>query len=280
LMGFEMTKDTMIGVDLGGTKLLMVSGGQQLRIQTGTSFSAIDLEQHIREFIQRLDTSPRGIGIAIPGLVDDTGFIQACDVLPEIVGWNPNEALANVGCPIRVINDVNAALAEEFHDAPPTLTAGIIMVGTAVGAAFLVNGLPLVGTNGWAGELGYIPIFINGEVKRLDELAGGAFIAKRVGLDTQVLAERAEAGDESVLLAIQEGGFALGLAIATIINLFNPAKIALGGGTLKLKGYEDSVYEAAKQFSLPELWQSCSLTKVKAGDTVVALGAMRIVSEL
>jgi glucokinase len=275
-----MTQDATIGVDLGGTKLLMVSGDQQLRIQTGTSFSAIDLERHIREFIQRLDGIPRGIGIAIPGLVDDTGFIQACDVLPEIVGWNPMEAMADVGCPVRVINDVNAALAEEFHDAPPTLTAGIIMVGTAVGAAFLVNGLPLVGTNGWAGELGYIPILLNGEVKRLDELAGGAFIAKRVGLDAQVLAERAQVGNESVLLAIQEGGYALGLAIAIIINLFNPAKIALGGGTLELKGYEESVYRAAKQFSLPELWRSCSLTKVKTGDAVVALGAMRIVSEL
>jgi glucokinase len=279
-MGFEMTKDTTIGVDVGGTKLLMVSGEHQLRIQTGASFSAIDLERHIREFIQRLDTSPRGIGVAIPGLVDDTGFIQACDVLPQIVGWNPVEALVNVGCPIRVINDVNAALAEEFHDASPTLTAGIIMVGTAVGAAFLVNGVPLVGTNGWAGELRYIPIFINGEVKRLDELAGGAFIAKRVALDAQALAERAQAGDESVLLAIQEGGYALGLAIATIINLFNPSKIALGGGTLKLKGYEDSIYKAAKQFSLPELWRSCSLNKVKTGDAVVALGAMRIVSKL
>jgi glucokinase len=72
----------------------------------------------------------------------------------------------------------------------------------------------------------------------------------------------------------------LGMAIATVINLFNPAKIALGGGTLELKGYEDSAYRAAKQFSLPELWRSCSLTKVKAGDAVVALGATRLVTQL
>jgi predicted NBD/HSP70 family sugar kinase len=200
--------------------------------------------------------------------------------LPEIVGWNPVEGLADVGCPIMVVNDVNAALAEEFHDAPARLTGGVIMVGTAVGSAFLIDGLPLRGASGWAGELGYIPIFINGEVKRLDELAGGAFIAQRMGLDAQTLVERAQSGDELVLLAVREGGYVLGLAIATIINLFNPAKIALGGGTLKLKGYEDSVYEAAKQFSLHELWRSCSLTKVKTGDAVVALGAMRIASAL
>jgi predicted NBD/HSP70 family sugar kinase len=275
-----MTQETTIGVDLGGTKLLMVAGAQQLRIQTGASFSSIDLENHLRDFIQRLDVRPSGIGIAIPGLVDSTGCIQVCDVLPGIVGWNPVEALADVGCSIKVVNDVNAALAEEFHDAPSKVTGGVIMVGTAVGAAFVIDGLPLVGTSGWAGELGYIPISINGEVKRLDELAGGAFIAGRLGLDAHTLGERAQSGDESVLLAIREGGYALGLAIATVINLLNPSRIALGGGTLELKGYEDSAYMAAKQFSLPELWQNCRLLRVKAGDTVVALGAMRIASKL
>lgn len=275
-----MTREPTIGVDLGGTKLLMVSGAQQMRIQTGSSFSSADLEHHLREFIQGLDAVPSGIGIAIPGLVDGTGCIQACDVLPEIVGWNPVEGLADVGCPIQVVNDVNAALAEEFHDAPAKLTGGVIMVGTAVGAAFLIDGLPLRGASGWAGELGYIPISINGEVKRLDELAGGAFIAGRVVLDAQTLAEHAQSGDESVLLAVREGGYALGLAIATVINLFNPSRIALGGGTIELKDYEASAYQAAKQFSLPELWRSCVLARVKTGEAVVALGAMRIVSKL
>jgi predicted NBD/HSP70 family sugar kinase len=275
-----MTRETTIGVDLGGTKLLMVSGAQQLRVQTGTAVSSVDLEHHLRGFIQRLDAVPNGIGIAIPGLVDSTGSVQACDVLPGIVGWNPIEVLADVGCPIKVVNDVNAALAEEFYDAPATQTGGVIMAGTAIGAAFLIDGQPLRGASGWAGELGYIPIAINGEVKRLDEWAGGSFIAGRVGLDAQALVERAQSGDESVLLAVREGGYALGMAIATVINLFNPAKIALGGGTLDLDGYEASAYQAAKQFSLPELWRSCELARVKAGDAVVALGAMRIVSSL
>ncbi len=274
-----MTRETTIGVDLGGTKLLMVCGSQQMRVQTGFSFSAAELEHHLRAFIQSLAAVPSGIGIAIPGLVDCAGCVQACDVLPGMIGWNPAEAMADVGCSIQAINDVNAALAEEFHDAPTALTGGVIMVGTAVGAAFLIDGLPLQGSQGWAGELGYIPILMNGEVKRLDELAGGAFIAKRVGLEAPDLAERAQAGDESVLWAVREGGYALGLAIATVIHLFNPAKIALGGGTLELKGYEEAAYGAAKQFSLPELWRACSLTKVKAGDAVVALGAMRIASK-
>jgi predicted NBD/HSP70 family sugar kinase len=271
-----MTNDIAIGVDLGGTKLLMVSGEQQTWSQTGALFSSADVEYKIREFIQNLNGIPKAIGIAIPGLVDSTGYIKACDVLPGIVGWKPITALADVGCAIRVTNDVNAALAEEFHDAEPGLNAGMIMVGTAVGASFLVNGIPLRGSRGWAGELGYMPIAINGQVKRLDELAGGAFMAKRVGLDAQSLALSAQENDEFVLAVIREGGFALGLGLAAVINLFNPLKLALGGGTLQLPGYEEAAYAAAKQFSLPDLWRTCSLTKVREGDAVVAMGARRI----
>jgi hypothetical protein len=59
---------------------------------------------------------------------------------------------------------------------------------------------------------------------------------------------------------------------------FSSIDLELGGGTLDLNGYEAEAYGAAKQFSLPELWRACSLPKVKAGDAIVALGAMRIAS--
>ncbi len=272
--------NTTIGVDLGGTKLLMVSGEKRVRVATGECFSAANVEQNIRDFIKGLNDTPKAIGIAIPGLVDCTGCIKVCDVLPRIEGWNPIETLADLDCFIKVTNDVNAALAEEFHNAEPGLNAGIIMVGTGVGASFLVNGISLVGAKGWAGELGYMPISINGQVKRLDELAGGAFIAQQVGLESESLALSAQENDALVLAAIWEGGFALGLGLAAVINLLNPSKIALGGGTFSLPGYEEAAYAAAKQFSLPKLWQACTLTKVRMGDAVVALGAQRIALSL
>jgi glucokinase len=277
-MGFMMKNDLAIGVDLGGTKLLMISEDRQIRIRTGPLFSSEDLEQYIREFIQNLGRVPKGIGIAIPGLVDSTGCIQSCDVLPQMEGWNPIERLEDTGCSIKVTNDVNAALAEEFYDAAPGLSAGIIMVGTSVGASFLIDGKPLLGSKGWAGELGYMPISFNGKVKRLDELSGGAFIAQQIGLDGESLALRAQANDPAVLAAIREGGFALGLGLAAVINFLNPSKIVLGGGTFSLPGYKEAAYAAAKQFSLPDLWQACVLTKARMGEAVVALGAQRLVS--
>lgn len=272
-----MTNYVAIGVDLGGTKLLIVSGEECIRVPTGASFTSAQVEDQVRQFLDKFDGIPGGIGIAIPGLVDHMGCVVACDVLPEIVGWYPAQALADINCPIKVINDVKAALLEEFHDAEPKLTAGVVMIGTAVGAAFLTEGLPIMGARGWAGELGYIPIALNGGVKRLNELAGGSFMAKRLGTDSQTLVLRAQAGDEAALSVIREGGYAFGLALATVINLLNPSRLALGGGTLELKGFEEAAYEAAKHFSLPELWAACRLSKVKSGDAVVALGARRFV---
>jgi predicted NBD/HSP70 family sugar kinase len=97
------------------------------------------------------------------------------------------------------------------------------MVGTGIGAAFQVGGLPLLGAKGWAGELGYMPIYVDGE-----------------------------------------GGHALGVALAAVINLLNPVKLAIGGGTFALHGYAEAAYKAAQRYSLPDLWDTCSLEEVKS----------------
>jgi predicted NBD/HSP70 family sugar kinase len=224
-----MSNDLTVGVDIGGTKLLIVFGDERFCVPTGSSFTSMQLEGEIRRFLHKFEDISSGIGIAVPGLIDSTGCIQACDVLPGIVGWNPAEALSNMNCPIRVINDVKAALLEEFYDSEPNLTGGVIMVGTGVGAAFQTEGFPLLGARGWAGELGYMPMCINGEVKRLDELAGGAFIAKKLRTNSQNLALLAKESDEEALKLIRKGGYSLGIALAAVINLLNPAKLVLGG---------------------------------------------------
>ena len=64
--------NTTIGVDLGGTKLLMVFGEKRVRVATGECFSAANVEQNIRDFIKGLNDTPKAIGIVIPGLVDRT----------------------------------------------------------------------------------------------------------------------------------------------------------------------------------------------------------------
>jgi predicted NBD/HSP70 family sugar kinase len=105
----------MMGVDLGGTKLLMICGDEMQRVETGPDFSPEDLEASIREFIGRLRTRPTSIGIAVPGLVQDARRVVSCDVLPKMTGWCANTSLADTDCRIVVLNDVKAALAPDGH---------------------------------------------------------------------------------------------------------------------------------------------------------------------
>ncbi len=265
-----------IGIDLGGTKALVLSGDLEERSETGPDFSPAALEDRLRRFLTTSKLRPAGIGIAVPGLVDLAGRITACDVLPKFAGWNPREALADLGARVVVANDVKAALAEEMYDAPPGATAGVVMAGTAIGAAFITEGRPLLGASGWAGELGYLPVFVDGGVKRLDELAGGSFIAAGLGVSADELARRAAAGETSAIEAIRKGGFALGVGLAAVINLLNPSRLAVGGGALALPGYWEAAREAAARHSIPEMSHACRLYQVRAGARVAALGAIRL----
>jgi predicted NBD/HSP70 family sugar kinase len=255
----------------------MVCGDEMHRVETGTDFSPEDLEASIREFIAKLRTPPSAIGIAVPGLVQDAEQIVSCDVLPKMDGWCAMTRLADTGCRILVVNDVKAALAEEMHDAPSGITAGVIMVGTAVGAAFITEGKNLLGASGWAGELGYMPVYRGGELKRLDELAGGSFMAARRKASDKEFVRLAAAQDAAALDIIREGGLALGLALATVINLLNPARLALGGGAISLPGYWDAARETAARYSVPELWRTCRLYRILDDPAITARGAVRCV---
>ena len=267
--------ESAIGVDLGGTKALFVSGPHSLRFDTGPSLSIADFAAMLDAFMASSRVRPARIGIAVPGLVDVDGRVVACDVLPGLAGWQPSTALRGLGCAIAVVNDVEAALREELHDAPPGLTAGVVMAGTAIGAAFVVDGAPLRGTSGWAGELGYFPCVVDGQTRRLDEIAGGAAMAARRGVAPAKLAELALAAEPESLALIDAGGSALGLGLAAVVNLLNPSRLALGGGALDLPGYRDAAERAARQHSIPALWNDCTIARVAAGERVVALGALR-----
>jgi len=267
---------TTIGVDLGGTKALILSDDLEENSETGREFSPAVFEERLRRFLTASAVRPDGIGIAVPGLIDLAGRITACDVLPKFAGWSPREALADLEARVVVANDVKAALAEEMHDAPPGATVGVVMAGTAIGAAFITEGRPLLGACGWAGELGYLPVFVDGGVKRLDELAGGSFVAASLGMPADELARRATGGDASVLEAIRKGGFALGVGLAAVINLLNPSRLAVGGGALSLPGYWEAAREAAARHSIPEMSHACRLYQVRAGARVAALGAIRL----
>jgi glucokinase len=270
-----------IGFDLGGTKLLMVAdgpGGRVVeRVATGIAFDGRALQAAITRFLESHRDAASAVGLAVPGLVGPGPSVQACDVLPGIVGWRPPAALTSMR--FAMINDAAAALAEECHDAASDVTAAVVMAGTGIGAALLVHGRPLGGANGWAGELGSIPIATAADgVRTLDQLASGQALVTRLGTDGATVRARAFAGDATARTAVQEAGAALGLGLAALIDMVNPALVSIGGGLSELPGYLEAALASAERHTLPDLWRACLVRPVRAGELVAALGAARSAS--
>ena len=260
------------GADLGGTKLLLLAesdaGRVTSRVPTGPGFGPAALEAALAAFAATLPAPPSSLGLSFPGLVDGTGTVVACDVLPRFVGWRLPPALA-----AATLNDGDAALVAEARHHAPDAALAVIVAGTGIGAAFQAGGRRLAGAHGWAGELGNIPIAAGGRARTLDALASGEALLARVGCGFDALSARAQAGDPDAGAAIRDAGSALGLGIATVIHLLDPAAVALGGGALRLPGYLDAALESARARTLPAMWAACAVALLRDGEEAAALGA-------
>jgi glucokinase len=276
-----MQKAWLVGADIGGTKMLMLAENENRReerqISTGPSFSGKQAEEMLRAFVSQLPVGPAAIGIAIPGLVDGGGAVVSSDVLPLLAGWHPDSK--SFGAPVIVVNDAEAALWEATVEAKSPPHMAVVVVGTAVGAAFRVNGQILRGSSGWAGELGSLRLGVGNAAVPLDEVAGGAAILRRLDVSAEDLVALVGRDDRRALKAIADAGTALGTGLAIVMNLFNPSAIVLGGGTLRWPGYVDAAIDAARTNTLPALFRSCSISVTSRGGHLVGKGALRVATQ-
>lgn len=199
------------------------------------------------------------IGLGTPGLVDvRSGVIKtAVDV-----GWLevPIRQMAEeaLGLKAFVANRSKVgALAELWYGAGRGLDDLIyISIGTGIAAGIVHGGELYVGANSSAGELGHVTVLPDGPLCPcgnrgcLQQLAAGPAIANRARerlraggasilhdlcgyhpelITAQMIFQAAEQGDALAQEIIQEAATYLGIAIANLINLFNPQLIILGG---------------------------------------------------
>jgi glucokinase len=104
-------------------------------------------------------------------------------------------------------------------------------------------------------------------------------VARRLGTDGAGAYELAARGDPNALIAVREAGEALGLGLATLVNLLNPELLVLYGGAFELPGYREAALEMAERYTLPDLWRVCTVRPARAGSAVVALGAVRAATQ-
>ena len=239
----------VIGVDVGGTKIL--SGvvdrdgnvlGRNLVESPGTSEEDVlgALDASVEAL---LDERVGAIGLGVPANLDRaTGRVLRATNLPLDDFDLAQHARSRFGLPVAVENDANAAALAEWKLGAGKGLASLVMLtlGTGVGGGIVLDGRLF---RGWA-EIGHMVVQVGGPPCQgnchgrghLEALASGS-AADRIAqelwgqqADSRTLVERARAGVDEALGALDEVAEALGAAIGSLANLFDPELVIVGGG--------------------------------------------------
>ncbi len=264
------------------------------------------IHHHLADLLSRLKLSAEQIttiGMGVPGpVVADTGEVSAPPIMP---GWDEYpirthlEELWHV--PVSIGNDAEfGALGEWAYGAGRRENnLAYIKVGTGVGAGLLLDGHIYRGTTGCAGEIGHItiqedgPLCTCGNHGCLEAMAGGSAIARNArdaivaGKRTQLSAIRAEnilavnvaaaaqRGDLVAQEIITEAGEHLGIAIASLVNLFNPSMVVIGGGVSQIGDLLlDPIRKTVKERSLNSASKVVRITSAVLGRRASSIGAV------
>ena len=249
-----------IGVDLGGTNLRAAAVGSDGRIfekfsgstdlHEGRDAVISDIVASINQLKQRCGPETLvGVGIGVPGFIlKEKPIIANSNNLPEFEGFPVRDAIQQqLGTPIMLENDANAAaLGEKWVGAGRDVDDLIMLtLGTGIGGGIISRGKILHGFVGMAGEIGHITVNPTGNPCGcgnqgcLEKHASATAVRAmarlmRLGdnLSAKELYEMATGGDAKAQRIFQTMGEALGIAIATMINLFNFPLYLLSGGVL------------------------------------------------
>jgi predicted NBD/HSP70 family sugar kinase len=197
-----------------------------------------------------------GGGVIVPGTVDPvTGYVGLLPSLPGLrntyVGRDLSQGMVDtVGwlVPFWVENDANAAgLVELRFGADRNVRDfAVLIFETGLGGALILNGSLYHGCTSRAGEIGHItvapqgPLCPCGSKGCLETVASGRALLLAVRNSISPLAgkedlgyrdviQAARAGDQEVLGIFQRMGHYLGIGIANLVNILNPARVVLSG---------------------------------------------------
>lgn len=307
-----------LAVDLGGTNVraaLVTSSGviryhvaQPTRANEGPD-AVIDRIVALVEDVTVHETLAPDVlvGVAAPGpLNPHTGVLHFA---PNLPGWRDvklRDILAEqLQRRVVVGNDGNAAaLGEAMFGAGQHYRHVIyIGLGTGVGGGIVIDGRVIDGVHGLGGEVGHIPVDITGPrchcggIGCVEAYAGGWAIARdgrilvrsersvaiqKAALDgpitAEVVAKAAANGDPAAKGVFERVGWALGVGLAGLVNVFNPELIVIGGG-LAAAGdlILDTVRETLPRYAMRQIYPDVTVVRSTLGTRTGILGAAALV---
>jgi len=258
-----------------------------------------------------------GIGVGVPSPLDaQLEMLVSPPRMPGWSGVNIRHWLQReLNVPIYLDNDANmGALGECRYGAGRNIPdLAYINIGSGIGGGLVLNGHVYRGASGSAGEIGHVtldeegPVCDCGNIGCLEALAGTraiiddartgrslAHIAALRGEDTAALpapalrdmegaefddvTAAARSGDQAAYSALQHAGERIGIAVATLINLFNPSVVLVDGrytsaGELLL----EPLRRTAAERSLPVAWARTRIQLGALAQDAIGLGAVAAV---
>jgi glucokinase-like ROK family protein len=244
------------------------------------------------------------VGIGVPGPIDiDAGMVIEPPIMP---GWDQfpiRDYLKKLwGCEISLGNDAELGAVGEwaYGAGRGERNLAYIKMGTGIGAGLLLEGQIYHGATGSAGEIGHITIEDNGPICTcgnrgcLEAIAGGWAIAReavtaaktnrrsQLALITPVesitardVITAARNGDLTSQKIMIDAGAHLGTAIASLVNLFNPSMVVIGGGVAQMGDLLiDPVRKTVAERSLHMVSRSVRITSALLGRRSSAMGAV------
>jgi glucokinase len=262
-----MASPRVIALDLGGTKLLSGivddDGVVERRVVSATDTSSEDalLAQVERAVDDLMEDDIGAIGVGLPSMIDQRRGEAVDSVNVPLAGIPFRERLRErFGVPAAIENDANAAALAEHRYGAGHGSRHMVMLtlGTGVGGGLVLGGKLYRGAAGAAAELGHITIELDGprcqgrcpgrghlevlasgtaadryareaaEVNPEGDLGLAAAEGKQV--DARLAVELAAEGPGDARDVLAHVGHHLGVGIASLVNVFNPELVVIGGG--------------------------------------------------
>ncbi len=250
-----------IGVDLGGTNLraaavdrdgkILEKHAQSTDMTRGRDEVIADIVSGINTVRQKIGPSSKlaGVGIGVPGFIlIEKGFVTNSNNLPVLENFPLRDEIERLlGAPIILENDANAAaLGEKWMGAGKQVDDLVLLtLGTGIGGGIICGGRVLHGAVGMAAELGHITIDPNGNpcgcgnFGCLEKIASATAVEAMADmmslgdhLNSLQVYELALDGNEKAKMIFHQMGWALGVGLANLINIFNYPLYLLSGGML------------------------------------------------
>ena len=279
----------------------------EIDIQDGPESCLEEANSRVQELLKKAKLNLKdvlAIGVGVPGpVVAEEGMVLTPPIMP---GWDRfpiRDTLQKLwGHPVSVNNDAELGVLGEWASGAGRSERNLvyIKIGTGIGAGLLMDGKIYHGVTGSAGEIGHLTIDENGPICAcgnqgcLEAMAGGHAIAQQAqqavknGLRTQLaniqpvekitareVASAARQGDLVAQQILAQAGSRIGIALAGLVNMFNPGMVIIGGGVAQTGDILlEPMRQTVQRRSLPAATRVIRITTAMLGRRSSSMGAV------